>query len=297
MMLSRKFPTYLSQSLSRGLRQTTQLPYTSEQQYKVLDVLNTSSEKELRKWLGPSLVMRIIDQREENGPFKSLESLFGIKGVKESSLFKLCEFVLFNRKEEKVLLRHTCLTPALPDACIESIQNVVGLVIEPSCTTCAVMDRTHHLLKLGLFDSRLRENTRLSIPLLYEVARDIYPKIIHDDAIFVMEQYTLNLMPKGQYRMAGHLLQSMIYTMLNFGEPDQPKVFQIKPQTLTNLFSLRVGSERIGCELAVRSLIDNGEVLAPEHLVRRFDKETTVNREYLGLSILRSLAILRLCNL
>ena len=58
--------------------------------------VNTAAADELQELngVGPALAERIIDYREANGPFRSLEDLLEVKGIGEATLEKFREDVV-----------------------------------------------------------------------------------------------------------------------------------------------------------------------------------------------------------
>jgi competence protein ComEA len=60
--------------------------------------------------VGPALAGRIVDFREENGPFKSVDEIVAVKGIGETSFAKLEPYIVTSGAttlSEKVTLQRT----------------------------------------------------------------------------------------------------------------------------------------------------------------------------------------------
>jgi competence protein ComEA len=58
--------------------------------------INTASPEQLQMLprVGPSLAGRIVEYREANGPFQSVDEILAVKGIGESSFEKLEPFIV-----------------------------------------------------------------------------------------------------------------------------------------------------------------------------------------------------------
>lgn len=86
------------------------------------------------------------------------------------------------------------------------------------------MDRHRTLHEVQQYIAEEKNLSRPSIPALYTVATQIYSKLAQQADIYIFDQPYTNLQNMSGSKMAKQLLESMLFTMLNFCEPDQPKV-------------------------------------------------------------------------
>ena len=74
-----------------GSDYTVTAQYDLEGEAEELIDINTASREELEtlNGIGPSLAQKIIDHREANGPFESVDGLLKVSGIGEATLAKI----------------------------------------------------------------------------------------------------------------------------------------------------------------------------------------------------------------
>ena len=75
----------------------TAVPWTAESSLPsgVVNINTASSEElELLPRVGPALAGRIIEFREANGPFQTVDEILAVKGIGENSFEKLKPFIV-----------------------------------------------------------------------------------------------------------------------------------------------------------------------------------------------------------
>ena len=78
-----------------GSDYTVTAQYQLEEPQKELVNVNTAGREELESLsgIGPALAQRIIDHREANGPFQSVDGLLQVSGIGEATLAKFRDHV------------------------------------------------------------------------------------------------------------------------------------------------------------------------------------------------------------
>lgn len=134
------------------------------------------------------------------------------------------------------------------------------------------------------------ENSRVSKSSLneyYNMVASIYRRL-PQAGIFVtesqFERIGKSIAPEKQ------MLVAILYTMLSFGEPEQPKVVQINSNAVTKHFGLNMGHDRVSCQDLFRELVRSQEIKIPPQLEPKYDRQSKVDKEFLGLNTLYCLA-------
>ena len=77
-------------------------PGAPEPENRVLVNINTAGAGELEalEGIGPALAQRIVEYREEHGPFRSVDELLEVKGIGEATLEKFRDSVILENTDE-----------------------------------------------------------------------------------------------------------------------------------------------------------------------------------------------------
>ena len=75
---------------------------TPEKKDKELININTASAGELETLpgIGPSLAKRIVEFREQNGPFKKNEDIMKVRGIGEKNFLKIKDLITVGKVKE-----------------------------------------------------------------------------------------------------------------------------------------------------------------------------------------------------
>jgi len=75
---------------------------TPSERAEAVDI-NTASVEQLEEipGLGPALAQRIVEFREKNGPFGSVDELLKVRGIGEKSLEKIRAYLVVGKQKKK----------------------------------------------------------------------------------------------------------------------------------------------------------------------------------------------------
>ncbi|KAL3206345.1 hypothetical protein MRX96_052841 [Rhipicephalus microplus] len=238
--------------------------YTREQQDQILRVLNNSSEKELRKLsISPLNVMRILNHREENSGFTSMDHVGAIDGLQTRSLARICEAILHGKKpqERRPPDRGNSIIPVIPQERIESITDI---------------------LAIDFLDDKAKPHLYNHYEAVQQVLKQL-PKA----SLYVVEQKSQRHKVEVAQSQSQLTVQAMMVALLSHGKKLQPQVVSVKSSAIANLFNLNVGSERVSGQGTLKKLVDDGTISFQGNLKGVYLKETPVNKEhYCGVLLL-----------
>lgn len=176
----------------------------------------------------------------------------------------------------------------------QSITNVVAINLDPPALTYAKMDRYGTVMdwrRLTFGDKFMKlRKTKSLLHECYKFAGSLYPELPQAD-IFMMD--LIQVMPNAISATDRQMLQGILFTMLSFGEPDKPKVVQVKPSVVARYFNLQLGSDRTSCQNVFQELIAKGDIKLPAELALQYERSNKVYREFLALSTLHCLALVQ----
>lgn len=262
--------------------------YTREQQDQILRVLNTSSEKELRKLsISPLNVMRILHHREENSGFASMEHVGAIDGLQTRGLARICEAILYGKKpqEKRPPDWGNSIIPHISLDRIESITDILAVDVSPPFMTWAHVTRDNFVLALDRVQF-LDNKTRPHLYNYYDAVQQVL-KQLPPASLYVVEQKAQRHKGEVAQSQSQLTVQAMMVALLSHGKQLQPQVVSIKSSAITNLFNLNVGSERVSGQGTLKKLVEDGTISFQGNLKGVYFKETPVNREhYCGVLLL-----------
>uniref|UniRef100_A0A6M2CNB3 Putative transcription elongation factor mitochondrial n=1 Tax=Rhipicephalus microplus TaxID=6941 RepID=A0A6M2CNB3_RHIMP len=262
--------------------------YTREQQDQILRVLNNSSEKELRKLsISPLNVMRILNHREENSGFTSMDHVGAIDGLQTRSLARICEAILHGKKpqERRPPDRGNSIIPVIPQERIESITDILAIDVSPPFMTWAHVTRDNFVLALDRVQF-LDDKAKPHLYNHYEAVQQVL-KQLPKASLYVVEQKSQRPKVEVAQSQSQLTVQAMMVALLSHGKKLQPQVVSVKSSAIANLFNLNVGSERVSGQGTLKKLVDDGTISFQGNLKGVYLKETPINKEhYCGVLLL-----------
>ncbi|XP_064489824.1 transcription elongation factor, mitochondrial-like isoform X1 [Ornithodoros turicata] len=254
--------------------------YTSEQQDLVLQVLNQSTEKELKKLsIGPASILRIMHHRDENGNFETIDHLLSIKGLQEKGFRKVCDAILHGKRPQEKAPDKSSIIPSLQQERIERIQDVVAIDVTPPCITWAHLNIDKEVLSWQRHKF-LDDKARHHLHTYYDAVQKVLPSI-PPASLYVVEQKTVrqkqnaeNMQIRTQFA-----IQAMLVALLSHGKHHQPQVVSIKSAAITQIFQLGVGGERVSGQSILREMLQSQSLKMTPVQRASYEKEAPVNRE------------------
>ncbi|KAF2883956.1 hypothetical protein ILUMI_22214 [Ignelater luminosus] len=263
--------------------------FSSEEQGKILEVLNKSNTEQLSRFdVSQSRIKNLEVWRNKKGPFKSLADVLEVDGLGVKVLERLCESIVQdNQKHDKSgqtnngklsnngKNRKQYLTPILDNDRINNLNSAVGLHLGPAGISWTRIAREQNCLnEWGFYDfstfpkKMLPTDTfQLAITILDKIpVSDIY---LFEASPSISMQSTKQAAVMTSYNQQQELT-SMLLALINTSpkhafQPTQNEishrnnVFFLRSNLSARLFKTLMGTERVSSTTAVSNLLEHAK--------------------------------------
>lgn len=248
-----RYCTFASENLPVNFVQDSKL-------VKVLHFFNNVDENVLKQYnVGEKYIMRLIEHRNKHGLFRSMSELVTVTGLSLDMLQKVSKKSYTNsmpkRKEGPSKL---VTNPVLSPEMCKNITNVVGLDITLPYLTISHLSRNMELHSWERIPVS-SENVKFDIHSCYNEAIELASSIPKAD-VYLMEQK--HIRPKHlthvPYIMKQTAFEAFFLTQLkpSLEIENQLKIILIKNSSLSNIFKILVGNERVTSQGIIQKLLE-----------------------------------------
>ncbi|XP_067144015.1 transcription elongation factor, mitochondrial [Centruroides vittatus] len=231
---------------------------------KILHFFNKAEKNELEQHnIGEKYISRLIQHRERYGVFKTLSELITVTGIGVDKLQKVSKKTSTNKKSNKTQAANKLIiNPVVsPEAC-GNIKSVVGLDLTLPYLTVSHLSRDMVLHSWERIP--VSNDLKYDIHACYSEAIDLVSRIPEAD-IYLMEQKRLRAkhLTHVPYMIRQTALESFILSQFKHSEdilPTHLKVVTIKNSSLSSVFQIQVGNERVTGQDIIHKLLNKETV-------------------------------------
>ncbi|XP_001511222.2 transcription elongation factor, mitochondrial [Ornithorhynchus anatinus] len=241
--------------------------FSSEQQYAILQVLNTASAEELAEFrlLRGRKSVNIVEHREKHGPFVDLQNLLDVPLFQYKTTVQVCNSILLpseNEKEEKKRQASVTLgrliRPEIERARLKTAKSVVSVVFGLHKLAWAHLDH-----KLTVLDWQQEECSRLMrgdyVPSVYLEEVSSIISMMPEADFYVLEKNRLSVQQASLFPLTlhFHIMEAMLHALLNktFMQDGQHRVLSLNRVAVGKHFGLMVGSSRTSGKDLVKQML------------------------------------------
>jgi len=297
-------------------------PFDEHHKEMILEKINSLSEAVLGSHTSKRLSKQITEYRNENGNFDQVEQLLSLPKVEESHVAKLCNSLVkgfsMQRPEQipkasvkiKTYKSSGGISPKPESDIWSSFENptIVGIGASLQGITYAKIDSTRKQHEWGALPGIENPNSQVCFQQrnLFFYLNRILEKIPEAD-YYVLEEIP-PIIAKDPYLKHSinmvKLKNTLLTILMKKRGMNSAGVHTIKPTVLDNLFSLKVGNERVSIQNALERIINTGSeeqeetvfsVEISERSWNTYNKCSNQGKEYMASSLLKALAFNHVC--
>ncbi|XP_051239830.1 transcription elongation factor, mitochondrial [Dicentrarchus labrax] len=243
--------------------------YTAEQRQLILQLLNTATQSELSvvKLLRKHGSRNIVEYRDKNGPFKTLESVVNVPRLKHKSAVTVFNFILNPVKREKKMKVRLKLAkfirPEIDKSWLEHAGSIVSVVCGINKIAWTHVDCSMTLLAWEQKDCpHFMKGTYLATAYLQDVSK-VVARLPSAD-FYIIEKTSLSHQNTTLFPIMVHLrtVEAMLFALLeprNTETPNTPpRVLNMMRTAVGQHFGLMVGESRVsGAEVVQRLMTES----------------------------------------
>ncbi|XP_067012673.2 transcription elongation factor, mitochondrial [Anabrus simplex] len=281
--------------------------YSSEQQKKILQILNDSSRGNLAEFaISKTRIERLQKFLEKNGPFRDLNEVLEVEGLSVKTLERLCDSIISDKEQvkdgsKKVVGRLSRSGLVIPSAKFINgnvVKNVVGLHVNRSVISWANLSRDRELLHWDMYE--LPSGIKNHPCHLYEVLVDVKKKLPQAD-LYVMEDVRYSLQHLSD--LLFHHIRTILFMLLNNDQnvscssEISHRVFFLRHLASARLFERLVGNEKVSAQSVVSKILETtfqNSVSADCSLRITYSAKNSVEKELLSEALLLTVSFMDL---
>ncbi|XP_034043991.1 transcription elongation factor, mitochondrial [Thalassophryne amazonica] len=238
--------------------------YTFEQRSIILHLLNTATQAELEgvKLLRGRKSVNIVEYRDRNGPFNTLESVVNVPRLKHKSAVIVFNDILNPQKKKKATVQLAkFVKPPVDRSCLEDASSIVSIVCGTNKIAWAHVDHGMTVLDWQQLECpNFLKGTYLASAYLSDISTVV--SLLPPTDLYIIEKSSISVQNTALFPIMAHMrtVEAMLFALL---EPRScspapnvcPRVINMTRAAVGRHFDLMVGESRTSGAHTVQQLM------------------------------------------